>query len=43
MRGHQRLRMFRARFGQPASRESGMHDAGALPDLHILAAGLLFT
>ena len=31
----------RLRLGQPARGEGGMHDAGALPDLHVLAAGLL--
>ena len=41
MRRDQRLRMLGASFDQPARRERRVHDAGALPDLHVLAAGLL--
>ena len=41
MRHHFGARMLRLRLRQPPRREGGMHDAGALPDLHVLAPGLL--
>ena len=38
---HFGARMLRLRLRQAARREGGMYDAGALPDLHVLAPGLL--
>ncbi len=41
MRHHLRLRMLRPRLRQPPRRERRVNNAGALPDLHVLAPGLL--
>ncbi len=42
MGGNRRAGILRAGLSQPACREGGMDDAGALPDPHVFAAGLLF-
>ena len=41
MRHHKRLGMVGTRLDQPPRGKRGMHHAGALPDSHVLAAGLL--